>query len=186
MEVPRLGVESELQLPACAAEDLNRVCDLHHSSLQCQILNPLREARDQTCVLMDTSQIRFRYATMGTPKSWFFKLLLFACLNNWKKRTDVIETGKAAGRTDLLLGEGEMVARRPVVQFWMLLLRCLLDIPVKMCRMLLGNWVWTSGERQADTNLRVIFKAVRPGEITKGGRKRERNVYTHSIINLVL
>ena len=32
---------------------------LHHSSQQCQILNPLSEARDQACVLMDTSQIRF-------------------------------------------------------------------------------------------------------------------------------
>ena len=31
-------------------------CDLHHSSQQCWILNPLSEARDGTCVLMD---IRF-------------------------------------------------------------------------------------------------------------------------------
>ena len=34
---------------------------------QCWILNPLSEARDQTHVLMDTSQICFRWATMGTP-----------------------------------------------------------------------------------------------------------------------
>ena len=32
---------------------------LHHSSWQCQILNPLREARDWTCVLIDASWIRF-------------------------------------------------------------------------------------------------------------------------------
>ena len=39
---------------------------------QCQNLHPLSEASDQTCVLMDTSQIRFCWATMGT-------LSLFIC-----------------------------------------------------------------------------------------------------------
>ena len=38
MEVPRLGVESELQLPAyitaTAMPDPSCVCDLHHSSRQ--------------------------------------------------------------------------------------------------------------------------------------------------------
>ena len=50
MEVPRLGVESELQLPAyttaIATQDSSCVCDLHHSSRPRQILNPLSEARD--------------------------------------------------------------------------------------------------------------------------------------------
>ena len=50
MEVPRLGVELELQLPAyaiaTAAGDLSHVCDLHHSSWQCRILTPLHKARD--------------------------------------------------------------------------------------------------------------------------------------------
>ena len=40
---------------------------LHHSSRQCQILNPLSKARDQTFVLMDASQIHFCWATKGTP-----------------------------------------------------------------------------------------------------------------------
>uniref|UniRef100_A0A8D1Q5Y1 Uncharacterized protein n=1 Tax=Sus scrofa TaxID=9823 RepID=A0A8D1Q5Y1_PIG len=61
MEVPRLGVESELQLPAyptgTAMPDLSRICDLHHSSRQRRILNPLRGARDQSHILMDTSQV---------------------------------------------------------------------------------------------------------------------------------
>ena len=52
MEVPRLGVESELQFPAyttaTAMPDVSRVCDLHYSSWQCQILNPLSEVRDRT------------------------------------------------------------------------------------------------------------------------------------------
>ena len=47
--VPRLGVESELQLPiyaiAIAAWALSHIFYLHHSSGQCQILNPLSEAR---------------------------------------------------------------------------------------------------------------------------------------------
>ena len=46
MEVPRLGVECELQLPAYATAtakpDPSHVCNLYHSSQQCQILNPLR------------------------------------------------------------------------------------------------------------------------------------------------
>ena len=58
MEVPRLGAESELQLPAyttaTATPGPSRICDLHHSSWQCQILNLLSEARDRTCILMDT------------------------------------------------------------------------------------------------------------------------------------
>ena len=61
MEVPRLGVESELQLPAyttaTATPDPSRICNLHHSSQQYQILNPLSEAKDRTHILMDISQV---------------------------------------------------------------------------------------------------------------------------------
>ena len=61
MEVPRLGVESELQLQAyttvAATPVPSHICNLHYSSWQCQILNPLSEAGDQTHILMDTSQI---------------------------------------------------------------------------------------------------------------------------------
>ena len=63
MEVPRLGVKSELQLlaytAATAMSDPSCVFDLHHSSQQCQILNPLSEARDGTHILMDTSWVHF-------------------------------------------------------------------------------------------------------------------------------
>ena len=57
MEVPRLGVELELQLPACATAtpDPRLVLELHCSSRQCWILNPLSEARGRTGILMDTS-----------------------------------------------------------------------------------------------------------------------------------
>ena len=74
MEIPRLGVESEMQLPAyttataTATPDPSPVCDPPHSSWQCQILNPLSKARDWTCVLMDASQIHFHWAMTGTPR----------------------------------------------------------------------------------------------------------------------
>ena len=61
MEDPRLGVESELQLPtyatATAMQDLSRACDLHHSSRQRQILNLQNKARDPTPFLIDTSRV---------------------------------------------------------------------------------------------------------------------------------
>ena len=49
MEVPRLGVELELYS-----------CRPIPQPQPHQILNPLSEARDRPCVLMDASQIRFR------------------------------------------------------------------------------------------------------------------------------
>ena len=71
MEVPRLGVESELQLlayaTATAAPDLSCVCDLHHSSWQRWILNPRSEARDRTCNLRVPSQIRCPLGHTGGP-----------------------------------------------------------------------------------------------------------------------
>ena len=57
MEIPRLGVEADLQMLACptatAMPDLHRVFNLHHSSRQHWLLNPLSKARDGTQVLMD-------------------------------------------------------------------------------------------------------------------------------------
>jgi len=50
MEVPGLRIKSELQLLAYATAtamwDLNCICNLHHSSRQHLILNPLSKARD--------------------------------------------------------------------------------------------------------------------------------------------
>ena len=48
MEIPRLGVESELHLLAyttvTAIQDPSHICNLHHSSWQHRILNPLRSS----------------------------------------------------------------------------------------------------------------------------------------------
>ena len=67
----RLGVKLELQKPAYPTAtvmwDLNHVFDLHHSSGQHRIPNPLSEARDWTLVLMDTSRVRYHWGVMETP-----------------------------------------------------------------------------------------------------------------------
>ena len=67
----RQGTKSELQLPAyitaTATQDPRHACDLHHSSWQCCILNTLSKARNQTQILMATSQVHYHCATMGTP-----------------------------------------------------------------------------------------------------------------------
>ena len=57
----RLAVELELQLlayvTATATPDPSCICDLHCSLGQCPVINPLNEARDQTCLLMDASWV---------------------------------------------------------------------------------------------------------------------------------
>ena len=61
LEVPRLGVKSELQLPdyarATAMLDPSYIFELHCSLWQCWILNPLSEARDWTHIFMDINQV---------------------------------------------------------------------------------------------------------------------------------
>ena len=70
MEVPRLGVQLELQLPAYTTatemQDPSRVCDLHHSSWQCWSLNPLSEPGSNLHP-HEHSRVRYRWATVGTP-----------------------------------------------------------------------------------------------------------------------
>ena len=63
MEVPRLEVESELQVlaytTAKATPDSSCVLRPRPQLATMPILNPLREARDRTCILMDTSQVPY-------------------------------------------------------------------------------------------------------------------------------
>ena len=59
MEVAEVGVESELQLLACATAmatlDPRYMCNLCHSLQQCRILNPLSNPRDGTYMLTETT-----------------------------------------------------------------------------------------------------------------------------------
>ena len=84
MEVPKLGVKSEQHLlvytTATATQDLSRIFNLHHRSEQCQIPNPLGEARGGIHILMDTGQTPFHCATTGTPwQLHFFGLFVSCC-----------------------------------------------------------------------------------------------------------
>ena len=73
MEVPRLGVELELQLPATATAMATwDPSYIYHSSQQRQILNPLRGARDQTRILVDTDQVRLPLSHNGNSKRSIF------------------------------------------------------------------------------------------------------------------
>ena len=74
-EVPRPEVKLELQLPAytiaTATSDPSCTCDLHHNSQQHQILNPLSEARNRTCILMDTRQVLHLLSHNGNSEGPF-------------------------------------------------------------------------------------------------------------------
>ena len=71
MEFLRLGVKSELQLPAydiaTAMPDPSYVCNLQHNSQQRWILNPLSKARDWNHILVDINRVCYHWATMGIP-----------------------------------------------------------------------------------------------------------------------
>ena len=95
MEVPRLGIESELQLQAyttaTAMPDMSHIWDLQHSSWKCQILNPLSKTREWTCILMDTSWVLNTPSHKGNSSfvNCLYILILFqVCLTNslklWK------------------------------------------------------------------------------------------------------
>ena len=62
---------------ATATPDPSRVCYLHHSSRQRQILNPLSEARYQTHNLMVPSWIHFHCATTGMPTLYTLNLAFY-------------------------------------------------------------------------------------------------------------
>ena len=62
----QIGATAISLCTATATQDPSHVCNLHHSSRQCWMLNPLSEVRDQTYNLVVPSQIHFHCATTGT------------------------------------------------------------------------------------------------------------------------
>ena len=54
-------------------------------SQQCSILYPLSKARDQIHMLMDTSRVRYCWATMGTPSIDISKLYKGYWIKLWSK-----------------------------------------------------------------------------------------------------
>ena len=81
MEVPRLGVDSELQLPAyataTATQDLSRVCLVYHSLQQHQILNHWVRPRIEPAFSWIPVRFLTHWATTGTPKRG--KKFFFSC-----------------------------------------------------------------------------------------------------------
>ena len=77
MDIPRLGVKSELQMrayttaTATATWDPNLICNLHHSSRQHQIQNPLNETRDRTGILMGPRQVHQPLSHKGNSRMFF-------------------------------------------------------------------------------------------------------------------
>ena len=82
MEVSSLGIKPEVKLlaytTAAATPHLSHVCNLHHSSGQDRIVNPLSQPRDQTWVLTHISPVHYCWTTMGTPVEYS---LIFAIFN---------------------------------------------------------------------------------------------------------
>ena len=76
MEVHRLEVELELKLPVYATVtakwDLSLICKLQHSLWQGWILNPAREARNRTHILMGTSWVLNPLSHSGNSKKFGF------------------------------------------------------------------------------------------------------------------
>jgi len=81
MEVPRLGVQMELQLLAYTTATVisvpSRVFNLHHSSWQLRILNLLSEARDRTQNLLVPNQIRFAAPQLELHKTFKSRFIAF-------------------------------------------------------------------------------------------------------------
>ena len=78
MKVPGLGVEVELQVPACGTALPGPSCigDLRHGLWQCWIPNPLIEAGDGTCIVMGHRHyVRF-YVLNHRGNSFFFFFFL--------------------------------------------------------------------------------------------------------------
>jgi len=79
MGVPRLGVQSELQLPAYATaiattQDLSHICNLHHSSWQCQILNHWARPGIEPTTSWLLSDL-FLLSHNGNSSTFFFSIL---------------------------------------------------------------------------------------------------------------
>ena len=69
---------------AIAALDPSHICDLHHSSQQGQMLNPLSKARDRTCIFTDTSWVHNLLSYKGKAQIFYFykdKIVLISTYN---------------------------------------------------------------------------------------------------------
>ena len=66
---------------ATATRDPSHICNLHHSSWQHQILNPLSKAGDRSCILMDAVWAHYCWATIELQKEMSIHILLVLAPN---------------------------------------------------------------------------------------------------------
>ena len=66
-------------------QDPSRIYNLHHS----RILYPLSKSRDPTLVIINTSQVHYCWATMGTPLTLLISPNVFSFSIKWNKSTVV-------------------------------------------------------------------------------------------------
>ena len=96
MEVPRLGVEWELQLlayaTATAMQDLSHIGYLNHSSWQCQIPNPLNEASEPVSLWL---LVGFVIAEPQWELHWNFNLNIRFFFVWWRATPMVYEISRA-------------------------------------------------------------------------------------------
>ena len=149
MEVLGLGEGSELQLPAytTATRDLSRICDLHHSSWQQQILNPLSEAKGRTCVLMNNSHIRFHWVTAGTPSNKYF----YTHICNNDMLGSIITTAK---RWKFLKCKGQMDKQNVVyhiMEYFSAIKRRFWHMPQHRCILRKLCFVWWASHKRINT-----------------------------------
>ena len=83
MEVPKLGVKLELQLPAyattTATPDLHTAASSTYTTAHCNARSLTHWAvQGSNCILMDISQIHFHWATTGTPQCHLLNILSFS------------------------------------------------------------------------------------------------------------
>ena len=94
-------------------QDLSWVCNLHHSLWQHRIPDPLSEAQDRTCILMDASQIRFHWDTTGTPHLFFLHDELYSLI-----RKNFISWSYFPSRTSKSLIHSRFPLIAPVCKFF--------------------------------------------------------------------
>ena len=68
----QVGAATEAYTTATATPDLSCICDLCCGLWQLQIINPLIEARDWTCILLDTSWVLNQLSHNGNTLFAFF------------------------------------------------------------------------------------------------------------------
>ena len=101
---------------------LNHVCDLHHDSWHCWILNPLHEARDRTCILMETSWVLNLWSHNGNSNSTICNVMF--CTPHPKIRVSFCTSSNQADHMIYLANRMWQVSPRamPVVTFALSLL----------------------------------------------------------------